>query len=172
MCSAFARARLGRRSMSKRVLLLHPEDTFPQPSRLRDWDLIVDLGRAPVATYERWREQARCEVFSIYQLAREIEDLQLLRQMLNLGLGRLIDRMGIDWWDQLCLFVANDVRQLALIHRLSKQLGPNCHLYSSRRDPRASSLHQLLKAPLTILESGSRSTIRRLRHYTNALSSL
>jgi len=37
-----------------RVLLLHPEDELPPERAGRNWDLIVDLGRAPVATYERW----------------------------------------------------------------------------------------------------------------------
>jgi hypothetical protein len=150
--------------MSRKVLLLHPEDTFPQSGPADGWNLVVDLGRAPLATYERWNRQAGCEVFSLYRFAREICDLSRLRELLQLGTGCMLDRSEIDWWDVLCLFIAGDLQQLMLVHRLSKELGAGCELYSSRPYPLATALQRLLGARLTILESRFQSVIRRTRH--------
>jgi hypothetical protein len=158
--------------MSRRVLLLHPEDAFPQSGPADGWDLVVDLGRAPLAAYQRWTRQGGCEVFSLYRFAREIDDLGRLRELLQLGLGRMVDRSGIDWWDLLCLFIAGDLQQLMLVHRLSKELGAGCELYASRSYPLATALQRLLGARLTILESRFQSVIRRARHSHNVLSHL
>ena len=151
-----------------KVLLLHPEDTFPLRPPGDRWDLIVDLGRAPSSTYEHWSRQAGCEVFSLYRSAVEIGDLGRLREFLQLGMGVMVDRTGIDWWDLLCLFIAGDLQQLMLVHRLSNELSANCELYSSRPHALATALQRLLGARLTILESRFQSVIHRARHYGNA----
>jgi hypothetical protein len=153
-----------------KVLLLHPEDKFPLPGLAVHWDLIVDLGRAPSATYERWSRQAGCETISLFQSAAEIGDLGCLRELLQLGMNLMVDSLGIDWWDLLCLFIAGDLQQLMLVHRLSKELHPNCDLYSSRPHPLATALQRLLGARLTVLESGLRSAVRRARHYQSVVS--
>jgi hypothetical protein len=111
-------------------------------------------------------------VFSLYQFAAEAGDLGRLRELLQLRMGWMVDRCGIDWWDLLCLFIADDVQQLTMVHRLSKELDADCELYSSRPDPRATALQRLLGAGLTNLERPFQSVIRRARHYHKALSHL
>jgi len=155
-----------------KVLLLHPEDTLPLRHPRDHWDLVVDLGRAPSFTYERWSRQAGCEVFTLYRSAAEIGDLARVRELLQLGMGLMVDRSGIDWWDLLCLFIAGDLQQLMLVHRLSKELGANCELYSSRPHPLATALQILLGTRLTILENRFQSVIHRARHYHNVFSHL
>jgi hypothetical protein len=153
-----------------KVLLLHPEDAFLPRPPAGHWDLVVDLGRAPSATYERWSRQTSCEVLSLYRYAVEVDDLSRLRDLLQLGNGFLVDRSGIDWWDLLCLFVSGDLQQLTLIHRLSKELHASCELYSSRSHVLATALRRLLGSRLTILETRFQSIIHRARHYRNLFS--
>ena len=155
-----------------RVFLLHPEDPFPRLSLAHGWDLIVDLGRAPASTYHTWSRQTRCRVISIYDSANEIEDLHRLRQLLQLGMGRMMDDWGIDWWDVLSLEIASDLQQFVLAGRLAKELGPDCKLRSTRPHALALALQQLLRAPLCVSESGFQTTRRRLRHYCDALARL
>jgi hypothetical protein len=156
--------------MNGKILLLHPEDTFPRLGPSDSWDVVVDLGRASLATYESWSRKAGCEVFSLYRFAAEVGDLGRLRELLQLGTGWMVDRSGIDWWDLLCLFIADDLQQLALVHRLAKELGAGCELYSSRPHPLATALQRLLGGRLTNLEGRFQSAIRRARHYHNVLS--
>jgi hypothetical protein len=155
-----------------KVLLLHSDRSFPLPCPNGHWDLIVDVARAPAATYENWSRQTGCPVLSLYQFAEEIQDLHRMRQLLQLGTGRMVDQWGIDWWDVLSPEIVPQLQQLMLVHRLSKELGANCELYSSRPDPLAAILCGLLGARLTILENRFQSVIRRARHYRNVLSHL
>jgi hypothetical protein len=153
-----------------KVLLLHPKDAFQPRYAATHWDLVVDLGRAPSSTYERWSRQAGCEVFSLYRYAAEIDDLRRLRDLLQLGNGFVMDREGIDWWDLLCLFLAPDLQQLTLMHRLSKELPVSCELYSSRPHVLATALGRLLGSQLTILETRFQSVIHQTRHYSDLFS--
>ena len=50
---------------SMRVLLLHPEDELPAERTAGKWDLVVDLGRAPLATYERWGDADAAAALSV-----------------------------------------------------------------------------------------------------------
>ena len=155
-----------------KVLLLHPEDAVADPHSGQHWDLVVDFGRAPAATYERWSRQAGSQVISIYDRAEEIEDLHRLRQLLQIGTGRMVDRWGIDWWDVLSLEIVPQLQQFGLVHRLAKELRAGCELYSTRPHPLATALQRLLGARLTILESRFQSAIHRARRYCDVLSHL
>ena len=107
---------------SMRVLLLHPEDELPAQRRDGKWDLVVDLGRAPLATYERWGAQTGGRVISLYDFGQDFEDLHRVRELLQLGMGQWVDGLGIDWWDVLSLMIEPDLRQLMLIGRLAHEL--------------------------------------------------
>jgi len=155
-----------------RVLLLHPSDTLPWPTPSERWDLIIDFARAPDSAYENWRRQAGCPLLSLYQFAEEVGDLRVTRELLQLGTGYLGDHWGIDWWDVLSLEIMAELRQLMLVHRLSKELHRNCELYATRLHPLATALQKLLGARLTFLESNFRAVIRRMRHYHEAFSHL
>ena len=114
LCPQSVRAAIKRDRSTMKVLLLHPDDTLAQAHPPRHWDLVVDTGRAPIATYERWSQHAGCPVISIYDHAEEIEDLYRLRQLLRLGSGRMMDQWGIDWWEVLSLEIASGLQQLVL----------------------------------------------------------
>jgi len=155
-----------------KVLLLHPADTLPWPTPSERWDLIIDFAHAPDSAYENWRRQTGCPVLSLYQFAEEVDDLRVTRELLQLGTGYLADHWGIDWWDVLSLEIAAELRQLMLVHRLSKELGEHCELYATRLHPLATALQKLLGARLTLLESNFRGVIHRMRHYHEVFSHL
>ena len=152
-----------------KVLLLHPDDPFPQTAP-KSWDLVVDLARAPGATCERWRRQAGCEVLGLYEFAEEIGDLDRVRRLLLLGAASVVDSWGIDWWEILSLEIAPQLKKLMLIRRLAKELGSSCELYSSRSHLLSVALQRLLGARMTMLESPFRSTIRRVGDRWKSLS--
>jgi hypothetical protein len=155
-----------------RVLLLHPDDT---PSRIfpgQRCDLIIDFAHAPNSTYDRWRRETGCPLLSLYHFAQEVDDLGVVRRLLQLGTGRVLDHWGIDWWDVLSLEIAPQIQQLMLVRRLSEELGASCELYASRPHPLATALQRLLGVRLTILESRFQSVVHRARHYRDAFSHL
>jgi hypothetical protein len=154
-----------------KILLLHPKDDFPLPHS-ESWDLVVDFGRAPAATYERWRRQSGCPVVSLYDFAEEIQDLNVARDLLQLGAGSVVDSCGIDWWSVLSVEILPQLQQLILVHRLAKTLDRGCALYSSRAYSPAAVLQKLLGAEMTIREGRFQSAVRRLRHYHGSFSRL
>ena len=155
-----------------KILLLHPEDAFAHEYSKERWDLVVDLGRAPRGTYEDWGKQAGCRVISIYDYAEEIDDLYYLRELLQLGIGRVVDQWGIDWWDIFSLEIASGIQRAVLVERLSKGLPLNCDLYSTRVDPVATALQRLLGGRVTCLGSRMQSMGRRLRRRYETFSQL
>jgi len=67
---------------------------------------------------ERWG----CPVFSVFDLAIEVEDLQIWRPLLQLGMGRVVDRFGIDWWDVISLMLQAGIAGRAARLRLAEKL--------------------------------------------------
>src|SRR5690349_9511340 len=97
-----------------RILLLHPEDTFHSTLATGPLSIMVDLGRAPASTYERWGRETHSRVFSLFDLNQGTDDLGRTRELLECGMGRVIDRFGIDWWDLLAQSVVPQIQQLML----------------------------------------------------------
>jgi hypothetical protein len=155
-----------------KVLLLHPDDHLPRFRPGGGWDLVVDFSRASAATYDEWSRRTNCPVLSLYDFAEEIQDLHRTKNLLCLGLGQLLDRTGLDWWDVLSLMIVPDLQQLMLVHRLAERLQGCSELYTTRPDRRAKALQALLGVSLINLESWGQSKYRSLRHLSNVLSQL
>jgi len=147
-----------------KVLLLHWEDDLSCVPR-QAWDMVVDLGRAPRSTYQRWRQRVGCEVLSLYDFAEEIEDLYQIRDLLQIGSGQMLDAHGIDWWDALCLDLVPDLQQLVLVQRLSDRLGGSCQLWASRPNRAASALARMMAMDLNISVRGAQAWRHRAARY-------
>jgi hypothetical protein len=155
-----------------RVLLLHPDDPIPGAHPHRGWDLVVDLGRAPAATYERWSSQAQARVISLYEFSNDREDLRRTRELLQLGTGRMVDSSGIDWWEVLSLLIEPDLRQLILIGRLARELKGGCELSVSRPSAAATALQALTGEKYVRLQGGLHPIRRWAQHYRRVFAQL
>ena len=153
-----------------KVLLVHPEDDLPPENSRREWDLVVDLGRAPTSTYTRWSAQMGCAVISIYDFAEEITDLRLCRESLRHGAGFLLDRFGIDWWDVLSLGIVPILQQITLFERLSSYIDKPCQFHATRPFRPTTVLRDL--GPVKVLGSGSVSLQKKLQHYKHVVANL
>lgn len=138
------------------VFLLHPDDDFQGSWTHEPWDLVVDLGRAPKSFYDERAAELGCPILSIFDLAVEVEDLQSLRPLLDLALGRVVDRFGIDWWDVISLHLQPDLQDIRLALRLAEKLKSCRELLVSRPSLTAEVLRLLLAIPLRVLKPGLR----------------
>jgi hypothetical protein len=102
-----------------RVLLLHPNDSplIGLWSRER-WDLVVDLGFASPHLYEEWSRILGTRVRGIYQLDGHMEGYRWVEKIVEHGRGRLLDRMGLDWWEILAVWSYQELRALYLLDKL------------------------------------------------------
>lgn len=154
-----------------RVLLLHPEDKF-SPVRFQGWDLIVDLSRAPAATYEAWSKQAGCRVVSLADYARGFEDLYRVKQTIDHGKNLVVDKFGIDWWNVLLPMLNTELERSLMLVALAGELGNSIELYASRPDARASALQKFLGIECLPVKGGGSAFGGKMRHYQKAFSHL
>jgi hypothetical protein len=156
-----------------RVLLLHPEDDFSGPWKAQPWDWVVDLGRAPGSYYDGQSATLGCPVSSIYDFALEIDDVQVWRELFALGMGRVVDRFGVDWWDVVGLSLHPELQDIRLAIRLAGKIGGNCTLTASRPSLLASAVQMHSGAPLQVLQSRLDARLRnRVERYRTALRNL
>ena len=137
-----------------RVLLLHPDDRFDGSWTKQRWESIVDLGRAPHSFYQQTSATLGCPVFSIYELAVEVGDLQTLRELFGLGMGQVVDRFGIDWWDIISLMLQPELQNVRLAIRLAKGIQGCRTLAVSRPSTTAEAVSLHLGVPLQVLDRG------------------
>lgn len=137
-----------------RVLLLHPGDDFHRSWTRQHWDLVIDLGRAPRSFYDERSAALGCPVFSVFDLAVEVEDMQVWRQLLQPGMGRVVDRFGIDWWDVISLVLQAELQDVRLALRLVERIRGCRVLTVSRPSVMAEALRLQLGIPPQVLRPG------------------
>ncbi len=155
-----------------RVLLLHPDDDFHGAWTRQHWDTVIDLGRAPKSFYDERSAVLCCPVFSIFDLAVEVDDLQIWRDLLAPGMGRVVDRFGIDWWDVISLLLQPELQDVRLALRLAEKLQGCRMLAVSRPSVMAEAVRAQLGVRLQVLHGGLRkrlvrSVLRRGRAVAN-----
>ena len=147
--------------MLMQVLLLHPDDDFHGSWTRQHWDSVIDLGRAPKSFYDEQSAALGCPVFSIFDLAVEVDDLQIWRHLLAPGMGRVVDRFGIDWWDVISLLLQPELQDVRLALRLAEKLQGCRTLAVSRPSLMAEALRVQLGIPLQVLHGGLRKRLVR-----------
>jgi len=149
-----------------RVLFLHPEDVPWQGEWAgHRWDLIVDLGFASSYTYEEWSRRLGTRVIGICQFAGQQEGYRWIDDIFERGRGRLLDRMGIDWWEMLAMESHHDLRLLYLLNQLRPEIADdNIELTASRPHLFTRLLEQTLGVPVRCFQRASRGAISRAVH--------
>ena len=156
-----------------RLLLLHPDDDLHGPWKNQRWDWVVDLGRAPRSLYDEWSAALGCPVSSIYDFALEVEDLQTWRSLFALGMGRVVDHYGVDWWDVIGLLLHPEMQDIRLAIRLAAKLADYRAIATSRPSSLADALQMQLGIPLQVFQSGIWPRVaNRLSRYKTALVNL
>ena len=132
-----------------RVLLLHPDDVplRGEWSNSR-WDLIVDLGFAGAGLYEEWSKQIGCKVITLYQFEDQ-EGYRWVKRGLAAGHGKLLDRIGLDWWEILAPCAYQEQQALYLVGQLRRELGQNpVELVATRFHAYAQLLSLVMERPV------------------------
>ncbi len=132
--------------------------------------MVIDTGRAPRSTYRVWSARTGGRVMSVYDLACEIDDLYRTRDLLELGIGKLLDHHGIDWWDVCSLMLSPDLQLLMLGRRIAHDLDRNCELHATRDSAFVRGLQALLGLRAKIQRHGSGiDTLRSALHAAHTL---
>lgn len=87
----------------------------------------MDFGIAGPQTYKRWRERVGCEVEPCPSLDRS--DFANLRAIYESGLGHVVDRQGLDWWDLTWLRWLDPLMEVQQAAKFVSTLGSSDELF-------------------------------------------
>lgn len=154
-----------------KALVLHPEDSpFDGPWSRTKWDLVLDLGVAGTSTYAEWSRRLGCAVSNL-TTHRLADDAIGLRRLLDLGRGRLVDDLGIDWWDLNSVFFYQQLEQVMLLTRLPEQWRQADEIVVSRPCFQAGILRTLFGGHVRVNRRPAWSTAAlNVKHYARVLS--
>src|SRR5208282_3548990 len=106
-----------------KILLVHPDDSVEVgPWAGTRCDLAIDLGWSGRHAYAQQTERLGFPVRSIYDLLDHEQHRRRMRELLALGLGRVVDLESVDWWDAFSAFPYQQIEQLMLLSALSEQI--------------------------------------------------
>ena len=138
-----------------RVLLLHPEDSPRRgPWSRQRWDLIVDLGRASPFSEQQWSKQYGCPVLRAEVFRHGVEDARLVRESLAIARGRLIDEVGIDWWDVASLQIVSQALDMLVLRRVAVEIGAADEMWATRTGWRTSLIAAICGCPVRSFGGG------------------
>ena len=154
------------------ILFLHPEDT-PWSGEWKDhsWDLVVDLGWAGSACYQRWGQRLKTRVVSLYDFQQPLEVFQKINQLMQAGRNRLLDSRGLDWWEIQAAVSYEAFQKTILLARLKNEVKSGAEIYVTRTSPLSPLLRHLWGKvhyfePGRPLGKSLRSLPKRLRRLT------
>ena len=103
-----------------RTLFLHPEDALREgPWADAHWDQVLDLGWSGRVSYEEASQHYRCVVTPIDALRNGFSEIRWVGDLLGNGLGVLVDRFGLDWWELTAIFVHSQIEKLVLLRKFA-----------------------------------------------------
>jgi hypothetical protein len=157
-----------------KTLLIHSEDD-PENGPWADshWDRIVDLGLGGKNVYARWKRRWGCRVDALRFLSQGFSDFHRIRDVLGAGCGRLVDEHGLDWWEIMSVYSAEELEALILLQRFAESMSSNKEeeVYVSRPCLHASLLQDLICTAVHVFPL-RRKAKKRFRHYIRAISRL
>lgn len=156
-----------------KILLLHPGDSpLSGPWVGRFWDVVFDLGRSGWPACERWSRVFGCPVKPIDELRTGFEETGRVRELLQMGLGRLVDREGLDWWELTAILIHHQLEALVLLRKLATSLPSDAEVWITRAGFDAEALRQVMGERVHVLPSPAASAGQGLGHLAERLRSL
>lgn len=154
-----------------RVLLIHPEDELqdgPWVSQL--WDRVIDLGRAGASSYEHAAASFGCPVNTLDTFRDNFKEKQRVRELLAMGMDRLSDGFGLDWWELTSIMVHEQVETVFLLLLFVKTLGLRDEVHVSRPCFQADVLRRVPGVLVRTFSSAANRQVRGVRHYLRVLN--
>jgi hypothetical protein len=156
-----------------KILVIHADDD-PEKGPWSDlgWDRIVDIGLGGVSSYARWSQKFRCPVTSLKKLQHGFDDFRKIRNIFDIGSGKLRDDYGLDWWELLSILLHEKLEALLLLQRFAHSVPAGSEVYVSRPGLHADLLRTLLPAGIKFFPLQRHSRKRTVGHYLRTLRKL
>ncbi len=153
-----------------KVLLQHPEDDAEiGPWRNTQWDLIVDFGWSGRCYYAQLSQSLGCRILNFRDLLGPEEYRDRLSEILNAGLGNILDDEGVDWWDVFIPYASPRLEDIMLMSALGEEIKGAAEIRATRPHFLVQALDLLQKRKIaSFFESAATGLSARLRGYGKA----
>ena len=107
-----------------RVLLIHPEDDLLDgPWASRQWDRVIDLGTAGEESYNRAAKSFGRPIGRLAEFREGSKEMRRVKELIALGLNRLHDEFGLDWWELTAIEIHHQFELTFLMGELARTFG-------------------------------------------------
>lgn len=149
-----------------KLLVIHPEDELDDgPWAALRWDRVIDLGRSGEESYARASARFGCSVTCLSEFRKNFREMRRVRELLALGMGRLNDRFGLDWWELTAILVHQQLELAFLLQLFTGSLDPRDEVHVSRPSFQAEILRLALGSRLHTFSTPTGQLRGSVRHY-------
>ena len=111
-------------------------------------------------------------MFSIYDLVEHEQHLRRMREILAVGLGKLVDSESVDWWDVFSPLAFPQLEQLMLLSALAEEIPERAEIFATRPHDSLPALSLLSNRQIKSLSAEPSRFERRVRRYLKAAFAL
>lgn len=153
-----------------KILLIHPDDDLQDgPWASRRWDRVIDLGTTGAEAYAEAEAEFGCCISRLNLFGANFEGVLRLRQLMALGMGRLLDRSGLDWWELTAILFHHQLETAFLLRKLADSLTQADEVYLTRPGFHADALKLLIGSSVQILSTAVTGRKSSVGHYFRLL---
>jgi len=153
-----------------KILLIHPEDEL-QDARWASqrWDRVIDLGTTGAESYAEAEAMLGSPISRLHDFGKNFQGLLRLRELMTIGMGRLKDSLGLDWWELTAILFHQQLETAFLLRKLVESLSPGEEVHVSRPGLHADALRLALGSRLHTFSSAVNSRKGSVGHYARLL---
>lgn len=132
-----------------KILLIHSDDEL-QDARWASqrWDRVIDLGTTGAESYAETEPILGSPISRLSDFGNNFRGLLRLRELMAVGIGRLTDSLGLDWWELTAILFHQQLEIGFLLHELVESLDSSDEVYVTRPGFHADALRLALGSRL------------------------
>lgn len=116
-----------------RVLVVHPEDELQtDPWGSLRWDRVIDFGKTGQKSDAEAGARFGCRISRLNEFRSNFQEMCRVRELLALGMGRLNDRLGLDWWELTSILLHQQLELAFLLGMLANTIKPRDEVFVTR----------------------------------------
>jgi hypothetical protein len=153
-----------------RVLVVHPEDELQtEPWGSLRWDRVIDFGKTGEESDAEAAARFGCRISRLDEFRSHFQEMCRVRELLALGMGRLNDSLGLDWWGLTSILIHQQLELAFLLGMLANTIQLRDEVHVTRPGFHADALRLALGSRVYTFAASTNNSKRSAGHYVRML---
>src|SRR5579872_2433348 len=153
-----------------KTLLIYSEDELQdEPWASQRWDRVIDLGTTGAECYAEAEATLGSPILRLSDFGKNFQGLLRLRELMAVGVGRLTDSLGLDWWELTAILFHQHLETAFLLRKLVESLSPCDEVHVTRPGFHADALRLVLGSRVQTFSTAVKSREGPVEHYARLL---